>query len=109
LELSATIKPNWIVAIRSNPRAAIHSAAAEQKGQVMSGTGQIAAADDREVLLGAADEIDAVALLEFAPEPEVDARRIPDEDGLLPDGYPFADASRAGALDGAACRAPCGG
>lgn len=63
--------------------------------------GKIEAADDREVLLGAADEVDAVAVLEFVPEPEVDARGIPDEDGFLPEGYPFADDGRAGALDGA--------
>lgn len=70
-------------------------------GRIGAIPAEVAAADDREVLLGAADEVDVVSVFEVVSEPEVDPRRIPDEDGLLPDGDPFADTGRAGALHGA--------
>src|SRR5690606_33541047 len=54
-----------------------------------------------EVFLGTADEVDPVAVLEVVPEVEVDAGRIPNEDGFPSPGDPQADALGAGALESA--------
>jgi len=59
------------------------------------------ATHEGKVLLATADEVDAVLCFVLMPEFEVDARRIPDEEGLASSRDAFAQRLGSGTFDGA--------